>query len=90
MSKKKKKRITKSETLTTEIVDVVHRLPAALLQDKVVGLSVEEATKLVEEAKKVLRITREDNNYSVGDCMYDLNRLNVEVEKGLVVKAAIG
>lgn len=86
----KKKRITKSEKLTTEIVDVVHKLDAALLQDKIIGLSVEEATKLCETEHKVLRITREDDNYHIGTCDFELNRINVEVMKGLVAKAAIG
>lgn len=90
MSDEKKKRITKSETLTTEVVNVVHTIKNALLQDRVIGMVLADAEAAILEDKKVMRITREDDKYYVTTMDFDLNRLNVEVEKGVVVRAAIG
>ena len=86
----KKKRVTKSDSVTTEVVNVVHTIKNALLQDRVIGMTIADAEAAVLEEKKMLRITREDDSYYVATMDFDLNRLNVEVEKGVVVRAAIG
>lgn len=85
-----KKRLTKTEKLSTEIVDVVHSLQVALLQERVIGMTPEEAKKIALEEEKTVRITREDDTYHIGTCDFSPDRLNIEVEKGLVVRAAIG
>ncbi len=85
-----KKRLTKTENLTTEVVDVIHSLQVALLQERVIGMSPEEAQKVAFEEKKTVRITREDDKYHIGTRDFSPNRLNIEIEKGLVVRAAIG
>lgn len=86
----KRKRVTKSEKVTTEVVDVVHTVKSALLQDRVIGLTLKEAELLTLGEGKSVRVTREDDTYHVGDAAFHLDRLNVEVEKGIVVRAAIG
>lgn len=84
------KRLTKSQKLQTEVIDVVHGISSSLLQVRVVGLRKEDAEKLTLEEQKKFRITREDDTYHVCGVDYDTTRLNVEIQKGIVTRASIG
>lgn len=86
----KKKRVTKQQSVQTEIIDVELKQSTLSLVTDVIGKTVADATKLAEAVGKTVRITRTDNSYHIGSPEYSPKRLNLEVEKGLVVRSAIG
>lgn len=86
------KRITKSSQLKTEIIDVQFDLKTDVLCENVVGKKLEVVKKLVADSKKILNITLEDGKYLICETgnQFRSDRLNVEIQKGVVVRAAIG
>lgn len=85
-----KKRVTKEQAVRTELLEVEHSDKTTNLITRVVGMSAKKATDLAESLGKIVRITREDNSYHIGTPEFNPNRLNIEVEKGIVVRSAIG
>jgi len=55
-----------------------------------VGKSEEEAIDSLKKDKKNYRIKRRDKEQLVGDMLYDKDRLNLEIEAGMVVAVSVG
>jgi hypothetical protein len=60
------------------------------LLESLIGMDKELGTELCKENDYKVRITREDsNNYPIKlDCRFD--RINLEIDKGLITKCDIG
>jgi len=50
----------------------------------------EEAIQILESQNLKVRITREDKQYFIGTCEIDADRVNLEIDEGIVVNAALG
>lgn len=85
-----KERVTKSQSIHTEVLDVELKAESSNLVTQVIGLTLVEATKLAQSVGKTVRVTRTDNSYHIGTAEFSPARLNLEVEKGVVVRSAIG
>lgn len=64
--------------------------PPDILAGNVVGRTKEEAVRMVETAGCVLRVTVEDGNHFVCTRDYRTDRINVNVEGGVVKAADVG
>ena len=61
------------------------------IKEHIIGLSVDDARTLLEQNNMALRIMKRDGEHLIGTCDWRLNRLNVEVEQGVVTSVmAIG
>ena len=56
------------------------------LEAKIKDLDLEQANMIVEEEGKILRVTKQDDNFLICTCDYCTHRVNVEVIKNKVVK----
>lgn len=56
------------------------------LEAKIKDLDLEQANMIVEEEGKILRVTKQDDNFLICTCDYCTHRVNVEVVKNKVVK----
>ena len=61
----------------TEIID---------LSEGILGLTEAEAKQLLHERKGKLRVIKRDGREAVGDCSARPNRVNVEIEHGLIIR----
>lgn len=54
--------------------------------EKIVGIPVHEAEKLLHKAGKILRIVKKDEKNLCCTCEYNENRVNVEVAQNTIVQ----
>jgi hypothetical protein len=66
-------------------MDIINRL----LQG-VVGMDLTQAINLCKLSGFDSRVTREDSTHFVGTCDFRLDRVNLEVDNGIVTKADLG
>lgn len=58
--------------------------------DTLLGMTEDEAVKALEIENLEARIVRRDDEYFVGIMDYRLDRVNLEIEDGVVVKVVAG
>lgn len=69
----------------------LYATPLAIqLEADVVGMAYDEAIKLADAAKLRLRITKMDKKARIVTRDYRLDRINVEVEDGIITHAYLG
>jgi hypothetical protein len=56
----------------------------------IIGKTVKEAEEIAFSLGLTVRLTRLDEDKFVGTCDLRMDRVNVEIEKGKVVKAYVG
>ena len=56
----------------------------------VVGLTVSQATSKLALYNKTIRILEQDNNYFMGSCDYQPDRVNVAVVGNIITKSWLG
>ncbi len=55
-----------------------------------IGLTEKKARAKIERWGMIVRIMRQDEEYSGGDCRYRTDRINLEIDNGKITKADIG
>jgi len=58
----------------------------AQIAPQIVGLKIEEAHTISQEAGFTIRVMREDGESRVGTCDYRLNRINVATQQGEIIE----
>ncbi len=61
-----------------------------LKPSSLIGLSKDEALRRIKLGGMVHRVTLEDGKYFVGTDEINVNRVNLELKKGVVVNASFG
>ncbi len=65
-------------------------MSAIELAKEIVGKEKEEAKKLIEENGFIHRIGKEDGIAYAGTCDFRFDRINLYIEKGIVIKSEVG
>ena len=60
------------------------------LLESLLGLTKEEGLKLCSENDYIVRVKREDSNHYSINLDYRFNRINLELDKGIITKCNIG
>lgn len=60
------------------------------LKEKILGLSLEEATKIVEKEDYYIRVLSEDGRTNITNMDRRLDRINVIIMEGTVVRVSFG
>jgi hypothetical protein len=60
------------------------------LLESLIGMDKESGTELCKENDYTVRITREDSNHYTIKLDFRFDRINLEIDKGLITKCDIG
>lgn len=67
-----------------------HRKIIIMIEQEIIGMEKQAALKVLKEQGLQIRIVSEDGKSFRGTCEYRLDRVNLYIENGKVVKASKG
>jgi hypothetical protein len=79
-----------SPTVSSDVDEIIDLKSNHVKPSTLIGMSKQDAVSLVEKQQMLARIIREDDIWFVVTSDLHHNRMNLEIQKGVVVKAAIG